>query len=76
LPWVREFLGDSNEGIRWNGVMALRMILKGLLGDAEIATAKELLTKAELHSDRRLRERANEIRDQLASDKRLCRLEL
>ena len=76
LPWVGEFLEDSNEGIRWNGLMALRMILEGPLGDAGIATAKDLLTKAESDSDQRLRERAIEIRRQLASDPRLRHLEL
>jgi hypothetical protein len=76
LPWVREFLNDDNEGHRWNGLMALRMILEGPLGDEGIATAKELLIKAESDSDRRLQERAKEIRQQLASDPRLRHLEL
>jgi hypothetical protein len=76
LPWVCEFLEDGNDGIRWNGLMALRMILEGPLGDEGIATAKELLTKAESDSDERLQERAREIRHQLASDPRLSHLEL
>ena len=76
LPWVSEFLEDSSLSIRWNGLMALRMILEGPLGDAGIATAKELLTKAESDSDQRLHERAREIRRQLASDPRLRHLEL
>jgi hypothetical protein len=76
LPWVREFLEDSNEGIRWNGLMALRMILVGPLGDEGIATAKELLTKAESDSYERLQEMAKEIRHHLASDPSLSHLEL
>ena len=60
LPWVREFLEDEHESIRWNGLMALRMILdEGPLGDEGIDTAKELLTKAESDSDQRLQERAS-----------------
>jgi len=76
LPWVREFLEDSSEGIRWNGLMALEMILKGPLGDAGIASAKEQLIRAESDCDQRLRERAKEIRQQLASDPRQRHLEL
>jgi hypothetical protein len=76
LPWASEFLEDGSRSIRWNGLMALRMILGGLLGDAGIATAKELLTKAESDSDEQLRERAREIRHQLASDPRMRHLEL
>ena len=76
LPWVHEFLEDSNEAIRWNGLMALRMILEGPLGDEGIATAKKLLTKAESDFDQRLQERAREIRQQLASNPRLRHLEL
>jgi hypothetical protein len=76
LPWMREFLDDDNEGIRWNGLMALRMVLEGPLGDEGIAIAKELLTKAASDSDQRLHERAREIRHQLASNPRLRHLEL
>jgi hypothetical protein len=75
LPWAREFLEDSKDRIRWNGLMGLRMILEGPLGDEGIATAKELLTKAESDSDERLQERAREIRHQLASDPSLRHLE-
>jgi hypothetical protein len=76
LPWLREFLDDDNEGIRWNGLMALRMVLEGALGDDGVATAKKLLAKAESDSNQRLQERAKEIRDQLRSDPRLRHLEL
>jgi len=55
--------------------MALGMILNGPLGDEGIATAKEQLTRAESDCDRRLSERAKEIRQQLASDPRLRHLE-
>jgi HEAT repeat protein len=76
LPWVREFLEDSSEGIRWNGLMALRRILEGALGDAGIASAKELLSNAEADASERLRDRAREVRHQLASDPSLSHLEL
>jgi hypothetical protein len=76
LPWVREFLEDSSEGIRWNGLMALRRILGGALGDAGIATAKGLLSKAEADASERLRDRAREVRHQLALDPSLRHLEL
>jgi hypothetical protein len=76
LPWVREFMEDNSDGIRWNGLMALQNILAGPLGDAGIATAKELLTKAESDADERLRDRAREIRHRLASDPGLSHLEL
>jgi hypothetical protein len=76
LPWVSEFLEDCNEGIRWSGLKALQMILRGPLGDEGIATAKDLLTKAESDSNVRLQERARETRRQLASDPGLSHLEL
>lgn len=76
LPWVREFLEDNDKSIRWNGLMALQMILEGPLGDAGIETAKELLAKAESDCDQRLQERAKQIRRQLASDPTLRHLEL
>jgi hypothetical protein len=76
LPWVSEFLEDRSRSIRWNGLMALRMILEGPLNDAGIATAKELLAKAESDSDQQLQERAREIRRQLGSDPTLRHLEL
>jgi HEAT repeat protein len=68
LPWVREFLDDENQGIRWNGLVALRTIVGGPLGDAAIATAKQLLDKAESGSDPEMRQRAKQIRSQLAMD--------
>ena len=67
---------DNSDGIRWNGLMALQNILAGPLGDAGIATAKELLTKAESDANERLRDRAREIRHRLASDPGLSHLEL
>jgi len=68
LPWVAEFLGDANTTVRWNGVMALENIPVGPLGDDGIATAKQLLAKAESDSDEGVREKAKEIRIRLASD--------
>jgi hypothetical protein len=62
LPWIREFLDDPKPGIRLNGLMVLRTILDGPLGDASIATAMQLLDKAERDSDPEMRERANQIR--------------
>lgn len=58
LPWVREFLHHKDRNIRWNGLMVLRTILAGPMGDAAIATAKELLDVAATDSDPKLRERA------------------
>ena len=65
LPWIAEFLEDATMTIRWNGVMALENILAGPLGDAGIATAKQLLAKAESDPDEGLREKAREIRNRL-----------
>jgi HEAT repeat protein len=68
LRWVREFMEDSDESVRWNGLIALGRILQGPLGDEGIALAKELLARAETDHDERLRARATEIRKQLAAD--------
>jgi hypothetical protein len=76
LPWLREFMEDGNEGIRWNGLMALGMMLAGPLGDDGIAIGKELLIQAESDPYVPLRERAREIRHRLASDPRLGHLGL
>jgi HEAT repeat protein len=65
LPWVREFLEDPSRNIRWNGLMVLRTVLLGPLGDAAIATAKELLDKAASDPDIEMRERTKEIRSLL-----------
>ncbi|SRR6266542_2764096 len=67
LPWVREFLDDRNQGIRWNGLMVLRTILDGPLGDAAIASAMQLLDKAEQDSDPEMRERTKQIRSEFKS---------
>jgi hypothetical protein len=50
LPWVRKFLDDSHETIRLNGLVVLRYMLHGPVGDATIATAKELFDKADSDS--------------------------
>jgi hypothetical protein len=76
LPWIREFMEDSNDSVRWNGLVAVGQILEGPLNDDGIALAKELLAKAESDREERLRERATEIRQRLASDPRLKHLEL
>ena len=62
LSWVGEFLEDSNEAVRLNGLRVLQNILFGPLGDAEIATARELFDKAESDPDPAIRERAVQIR--------------
>lgn len=62
LPWVREFLEDSSEAIRLNGLRVLQNILYGPLNDADIATAQELMNKAESDSVASVRERAAQIR--------------
>ena len=62
LSWVREFLEDSSLPIRLNGLRVLQNILFDPLREAEIATAKELIDKAESDSDPTVRERAVQIR--------------
>ena len=62
LPWVREFLEDSNEAIRLNGLRVLQNILFGPLGDDDLATAKELFEIAASDADQTVRERASDIR--------------
>jgi hypothetical protein len=63
LSWVREFLEDSSEAVRLNGLRVLQNILYGPSGDyADIATAKELIDRAELDSEPTVRERAAQIR--------------
>jgi HEAT repeat protein len=68
MRWAREFMEDSNHGVRWNALIALGQVLQGPLGDEGTALAKELLAKAETDNDQRVRERAIEIRKQLASE--------
>jgi hypothetical protein len=58
LPWVREFLQNKDRNIRWNGLMVLRTILYGPLGDAAMTTAKQLLDMACSDPDPELRKRA------------------
>jgi hypothetical protein len=62
LPWVREFLEDSNQAVRLNGLRVLQCILYGPLNDEEMAKARELLAKAEMDSDAFVRERAQSVR--------------
>jgi hypothetical protein len=62
LPWVREFLEDTNKAVRLNGLRVLQYILYGPLNDEEVATAKELLEFAEMDPDEFVRERAESIR--------------
>jgi len=76
MQWARELMEDSNETVRWNALMALNQVFQGALGDEGIALAKELLAKAEHNHEPRLRERAREIREGLASDPHLSHLEL
>ena len=64
LPWVGEFLADQSPGIRWNGLAVLRTILYGPLGDSAIASAMQLLDKAEQDSNSDMRERAQLIRSE------------
>lgn len=68
LPWVREFLDDEDEAIRWNGLMVLDRILwcGGPLGDIDIETSRELLKKAESDPNPRVQERLPNLRKMLA----------
>jgi len=68
VQWARELMEDSNKSVRWNALAALEQVLRGPLGDDEIAVAKELLVSAETDPDEGYRERAKEIRERLASD--------
>jgi hypothetical protein len=76
MQWARELMEDSNDGVRWNALVAIGQVLRGPLGDDGIELAKELLARAETDHEPRLRERAMKIRKQLASDPRLSHLEL
>lgn len=76
VRWAREFMEDTNPGIRWNATVALEQVLEGPLDDEGVALAKELLAKAEEDSDPRLRERAQVIYRRLASNPRLKHLDL
>jgi HEAT repeat protein len=62
LSWVSEFLDDSNEAVRLNGLRVLQSIVYGPLNDEDCATAKELFDKAESDPDPTVRERAAQIR--------------
>jgi hypothetical protein len=62
LSWVGEFLSDSNEAVRLNGLRVLQNILYGPLDDEDIATARKLFDKAESDPDATVRERATSIR--------------
>jgi HEAT repeat protein len=62
LPWVREFLKDSNEAVRLNGLRVLQNILYGPLGDDDLATAKKLFELAASDPDLTVRKRASDIR--------------
>jgi hypothetical protein len=62
LSWVDEFLSDSNVAVRMNGLRVLQNILYRPLDEEDIATAKELLNKAELDQDVTVRDRAASIR--------------
>jgi len=65
LPWIREFLADSSEGIRLNGLRVLQRVVYGPLGDKDGDIAKELFDKAESDPDPEIRERAQQIRSHL-----------
>ena len=68
IPWVGEFLDDRRSGIRWNGLMVLRTILYDPLGDAAIASAMQLLNRAEQDRDPEMRERAKQIRSEFMAN--------
>ena len=66
LPWVLEFLQDEHKIVRLNGLMVLRNVLYGPVGDDGIVTAKEILQRAEQDPDADIQKLANEIRRQLS----------
>jgi hypothetical protein len=69
LQWVREFLDDSSPNIRWHGLLVLQSILYGPLGGSSERLALELLQKAELDADQKVKERALEIRKECELDR-------
>jgi|SRR5271168_435664 len=70
LPWVGDFLGDSNVAVRLNGLRVLQNILYDFstLSDEQLSTAKELLKRTESDPDPAVQERAAEIRTWLNED--------
>lgn len=62
LPWIREFLEDSRPIIRWNGLKVLSTVLAGPMSEEAMATANDLLNKAEQDPDPETREHAKQIR--------------
>jgi HEAT repeat protein len=67
LPWIRDFLEDSDENVRVNGLRVLQTILYAYsaMSEGQLATAKELVSEALSSSDPALRERAAEIAEWL-----------
>jgi hypothetical protein len=65
MPWIRDFLSDSEKVIRWNGLHVLSYILYGPIGDEPIALARELLQIADTDPDADIRELASKVRLQL-----------
>lgn len=70
LPWIGDFLADSSETVRLNGLRVLQNILYdySALSDEQLATAKELLDKAVSDPDPTVRERAAETLNWLNGD--------
>jgi HEAT repeat protein len=62
LPWVHEFLEDSSEAVRLNGLGVLQNILHGPLNDDELIAANELFEVAALDENATVRQRASDIR--------------
>lgn len=62
LPWISDFLKDSSEPVRLNGLRVLQNILYGYetLTELQLATAKELLKGATSDASATVRERATE----------------
>lgn len=63
LPWISDFLDNSSETVRLNGLRVLQNILYdySALSDEQLATAKQLLEKAASDPSPAGRERAAEI---------------
>ena len=70
LPWILEFLDDSQPAIRWNGLHVLRYVLYDPVSDTSVTTAVKLLNKADSDSDIKIRNLAAEVRRQLARHER------
>ena len=65
LPWINDFLNDTEKVVRWNALQVLRYILYGPVGNNSISLIRDLLNKADSDPDLETRRLASEVRQQL-----------